>query len=101
MHIDSREKLSEFIYKVKESIEALQKAVKILSLGIDYRRYVEFRLLTPSISRTIDGTYHIHRIRYGSKGIPTVEDAQFCIDFVIESSITLQEFDFCIEGHWR
>lgn len=98
MHIDRREKFSEFIDKVKESIEALQNAVKILSFGIDYRRYVKFRLLTPSISRTIDGTYHINRIQYGLKGIPTVEDAQFCIDFVIESSLTLQEFDFSIEG---
>lgn len=102
MGIDRRQvgKLADFIDKVKESVEALQNAVKILSLGIDYRRYSKFRLLTPSISRTIDGTYHIHRIQYGSKGIPTVEDVQFCIDFVIESSITLAEFDFSTEGHW-
>jgi len=33
----------------------------------------------------------------GSKGIPIKEDVQFCIDFVIESAITLQEFDFTIE----
>jgi hypothetical protein len=94
-------KISDFIDKVKESVEALQKAVKILSLGIDYRKYVKFRLFTPRIYRTLDGTYHIQRIQYGSKGIPSVEDAQFCIDFVIESAIALQEFDFSIEGHWR
>ena len=99
MHIDRREKISEFIDKVKESIESLQNAVKILSLGIDYRRYVKFRLLTPSILRT-DGTYRIDRIQRGSKGFPMVEDVQFCIDFVIESSITLQEFDFSVEEHW-
>jgi len=97
MHIDRREKLSEFIDKVKESIEVLQNAVKILSLGIDYRRYVKFRLLTPIILKTIGGGYQICRMPYGSKGIPTVEDVQFCIDFVIESAITLQEFDFSIE----
>jgi hypothetical protein len=92
-------KLADFIDKVKESVEALQKAVKILSLGIDYRRYVRFRLLIPQIYRTLDGTYHIQRIQYGSKGIPSVEDVRFCIDFVIESSITLQEFDYSIEGY--
>lgn len=78
-------RLAEFIDKVKKSIESLQQAVKILSLGIDYRRYVKFRLLTPHISRTLDGTYHIHRVQWGSKGKPTIEDVQFCIDFVIES----------------
>jgi len=93
--------LVEFIDKVKKSIEDLQNAVKILSLGIDYRRYVKFRLLTPIISKTIGSRrYKIYR-RYGSKGIPTVEDVQFCIDFVIESAITLQEFDFSIEGYWQ
>ena len=94
---DFERKLAEFIDKVKESIESLQQAVKILSLGIDYRRYVKFRLLTPHIVRSLDGTYHIHRVRWGSKGIPTAEDVRFCIDFVIESAVILQEFDFSVE----
>ena len=91
-------RLAEFIDKVKESIESLQQAVKILSLGIDYRKYVKFRLLTPHVWRTLDGTYHISRVQWGSRGEPTVEDVQFCIDFVIESAVTLQEFDFSVEG---
>ena len=91
-------RLAEFIDKVRESIESLQQAVKILSLGIDYRRYVKFRLLTPHIFKTIDGTYHIQRVQWGSEGKPTIEDVQFCIDFVIESAVTLQEFDFSVEG---
>ena len=91
-------RLAEFIDKVKKSIERLQEAVKFLSLGIDYRRYVKFRLLTPYIFRALDGTYHIHRVQWGSKGKPTTEDVQFCIDFVIESAVTLQEFDFSVEG---
>lgn len=91
-------RLAEFIDKVRESIESLQQAVKILSLGIDYRRYVKFRLLTPHILRTLDGTYDIQRVQWGSKGKPTIEDVQFCIDFVIESAVTLQEFDFSVEG---
>lgn len=89
--------LVDFIDKVKESVEALQDVVKILSLGVDYRRYAKFRLLTPHIYGTIDGKYHVSRVNLGENGVPTVEDVQFCIDFVIESSITLQEFDFSIE----
>ena len=90
----------EDVNKVIKSIEALQDAVKILSLGIDYRRYASFRLLTPNVSRrSLDGIYTIFGIPHGSKAIPTVEDVQFCIDFVIESSITLAEFDFSVEEH--
>ena len=94
---ETEDKLAQFIDRVKESIEALQDAVKILSLGIDYRRYVKFRLLTPSILRTIGGGYHIARAQRGARGMPTADDVQFCIDFVIESAITLQAFDFSLE----
>lgn len=89
--------LGRFVDVVKESIESLQIAVKILSLGIDYRRYTRFRLLTPSISQTMDEKYHIHRTQTSSQRILTSNDVQFCIDFVIESAITLQEFDFDVE----
>ena len=88
--------ISDFVDKVKESIEALQGAVKILSLGVDYRRYVKFHLLTPYIYRTIKGNYHIEREHRGRRGVPGVEDVHFCIDFVIESAVILQDFDFNI-----
>jgi len=91
-------KLADFVDKIKESVEALQVAVKILSLGVDYRRYVKFRLLTPHIDRALAGNYLISRGNWGEKGVPSVAEVQFCIDFVIESAVILQEFDFNIEG---
>lgn len=96
--MDIRGDLGRFIDTVKESVEALQNTVKILSLGIDYRRYVKFRLLTPIIMKMAGSEkYHIQRVQRGSKGLPTPEEVQFCINFVIESAITLQEFDFSVE----
>jgi len=95
--MEIRGRLGDFIDKTKESVEALQEAVKILSLGLDYKRYARFRLLTPHVERVMNGTYHIVRIQRGSRGLPTVEEVQFCIDFVIESAIALQEFDFSLE----
>ena len=86
-----------FIEKVKESLTVLRDAVKILSLGLDYRRYARFRLLTPIVLRVIGGKYVIQRIQRGSRGNPTTEDVRFCVDFVIESAIILQEFDFEVE----
>lgn len=90
-------KLADFVDKIKESVEALQVAVKILSLRIDYRRYVKFRLLTPHISRAVAGNYLISRGNWGERGLPSTVDVQFCIDFVIESAVILQEFDFNTE----
>jgi hypothetical protein len=97
---NSERELAAFIDNVKKSIESLQEAVKIISLGLDHRRYVKFRLLTPYIVKHLDETYHIiPKGQRGSRGIPTVEDVQFCIDFVIESAVTIQEFDFSVEEY--
>lgn len=93
-----RGRMGEFVDKVKESLLSLQGAVKILSLGIDYRRYIKFKLLTPYVSLDEHREWAINREMRGSKGIPTEEDVQFCIDFVIESAISLQELDFTLEG---
>jgi hypothetical protein len=95
--MDIKGRLGDFIDKTKESVEALQEAVKILSLGLDYKRYARFRLLTPYVERYMNGNYNIVRMRRGSKEVPTDEEVQFCIDFVIESAIALQEFDFSLE----
>lgn len=85
--------LSKFIDKTKNSIESMRDAMKILSLGIDYRKYTKFRLLTPEIFESFDGP-QTRRIQ--SDFNFKEEDVQFCIDFVIESAIILQEFDFNI-----
>lgn len=43
------------------------------------------------------GKYYIHRFASDIK--PTPGDVQFCINFVIETAIILQQFDFSIKEH--
>jgi len=65
-----------------ESIASLQKAVKIISLGIDYRKYSQFQLIT---SRALfpkqGGEYSIQRLDRNIED-PTKEDIEFCVDFI-------------------
>jgi hypothetical protein len=94
MGIEDR-KFAGFVDKVKESIEAMQSAMKILGLGLDYRRYVKFRLLTPHIMRMLSGDYRISR---GTRDEPpSLDECRFCYDFVVGSAIRLQDFDFEVE----
>jgi len=96
LDIPSTSRLAEFVDTVKESIGAMQDSVKILSLGLDYRKYARFRLLTPDILRIPAGSrktrYKVQRFRREVEVLP--EDVEFCINFVIESAIALREFDF-------
>lgn len=86
-------KFDDFVDKVKDSLEGIQKAVKIMSFGFDYKKYSKFKLLTPIISRTIGGM-HIAEM-WGEKKL-NKENCQYCIDFVIDASLKLQDFDFDI-----
>lgn len=84
-------KMTDFIDNVKSSVEAMQSAIKIISLGLDYKQYVKFSLLTPSITRTMGGDYvaQIHGNRKWTKS-----NCNYCINFVLNSALKLQEFDF-------
>jgi len=88
--------LHDFFDKVVESIGAIQEAIKILALGIDYRKYSKFKHLTPSVTRYMDGKFRAH---YGIRHLDnlTPEDINFCIDFVIEAALILATFDYSIK----
>lgn len=92
MGIEDR-KLGEFVDKVKESISSMQSAIKILSLGFDYRKFTKFNLLTPSYTRTI-GSYLLTE-RQSNKY--NLDEVQWCFDYVIECCVTLQNFDYSLE----
>ena len=89
------DQLGRFVDEVQESLQAIRSAMKILSLALDYRRYVRFNLLTPRVIRVASGNHIIQRTRRES----TIhdDDVVFCRDFVIDSALRLQEFDFEVE----
>ena len=88
-------KLGDFVDLVKESLEAMQGAIKILALGIDYRKYSRFKKLTPHLARVMSGKWVIDR-RFDEESKPSPEDARFCLGFVVESSLALSEFDYSL-----
>ena len=58
------------------------------------RRFIKFILLTPTVYKMIQG-HHISNTWPNKKW--TKENCQYCIDFVLDCSLKLQEFDFDIE----
>lgn len=88
-------KQKDFDEKVIESLKALDFAVMLLGLGVDFRRYGKFKALTPVITRLLIGKRH----SYGRAGAPSPSEAdfEFCRDFVITTAIHLADFDYDIE----
>jgi transposase len=86
----------QFEDKIVSSIESLAGAVKMLSLGLDYRRYARFRLLTPPahlLPIPGKGGPQLH-VEALDNWPPSQEDCQFCFEFTVDSTLQLQEVVF-------
>jgi len=90
-------KIGEFVDKVKSSLEQIQQAIKVMSLGIDYRKYVKFKYLTPIVTLLSDDNYHAEIMSNRHKESYDPEELEFLISFVIESALKLQEFEIDYE----
>ena len=78
-------------------LKVIQKVLKIILLNLDYRKFIKFRLLTPDDVYNGKGFYDKYSINWfggWDKAEFKKEDVEYCINFVIDSALKLQEFDF-------
>ena len=82
--------LQSVLNRILDSVKSLQEIVKILAFGLDYQKFERFQSITPSIYGNPKRGYFARRFN-DSRTIPTEDEFQFCINFVIESAMALQE----------
>lgn len=70
--------LGSFIDKTKNSLDAIRSALKIISMGLDYKSYSIFKWLTRSSSRYSEAA-DFNEVAY-----------RFCYDYIISSALHLQ-----------
>ena len=73
---------------VSQAITQMQGAITILCLGLDYRKYVKFKNIVPHVIK-MPPEYRIFEPKNCE-----MQDLQFCFDYLIESAIHLQNFDY-------
>jgi hypothetical protein len=73
------------------SVMELKRSMQMMALGIDFRRYLRFMTLMPTIHWFAGGNYQIDDMGNSRRNAETI---QFCIDFMIESALCLSEFDY-------
>lgn len=76
-----------FARDVGERFEAIDAALKLVSLGLDYRRYTRFRYLVPKALRVNNQSMLAEVTRADP---PTLEECAECLQFVIDSALHLQ-----------
>ena len=89
--------------QVTKTSNEIRKMLKVTALGIDYKKYVLFDFITPKIILTCGpmGTKYVAEPQKHFEETKSVKtkDCQFCIDFVVDSALKLQEFDFNIHEY--
>jgi len=96
-HVEA--KLKEYVDKMNKIVEAIQTGMKFLTLGLDYRRHTPFVRLTPHVYRTLgNADYNVTEWAPPrmTEMTRTPEDADFCIEFVVETALRLQDVDLSL-----
>ena len=86
--------------KASSTVNKIREILKITALGIDYKKYAYFEIITPKVNMWWkDGVRDYEpfpKEYYENMHELRKENCRFCIDFVIDSALKLQEFDYDI-----
>jgi hypothetical protein len=81
--------LDDNIAKLNQAVSAMQRGIRVLSLGIDYTRYARFEQLTP----TLIGSDEYGVAHFDEDYTPTHKEYEFCVQFVISATLRLAEVE--------
>lgn len=100
--IGSSTKESRWFNKITETTNEIRDAVKIIGLGLDYKKYSLFQKITPTIYYCQSEFRLLGEKEFYDERIFINETScAFCIDFVIETAIIFQDNDFDIKKYLK
>lgn len=89
------------IEEIQNKLNTITDSLLILSLGLDYTKYIKFKIISFYVLRTTGGGCHVQPKEdienYLGRTIDeaySVDDIRYCLDFVIESSLIIYSKDF-------
>ncbi len=83
--------MSKQLASLTKVTQDIRRAMQVTALGIDYTRYAQFEVVTPTILNFIDGHAEF-LVEEGHKAL-TTDDYQFARLFVIESALQVAKVD--------
>lgn len=91
LKLDNKDPMKKFVDELNDNLISLEENMKILAFGIDYNEYAKFRNIVPDVTWFMGGNFMVN-----FRGNETINENEinFCLNFIIESALKLQQFDF-------
>lgn len=97
LKLDNKDPMKNFVDDLNDNLLSLEKNLKILAFGINFNKYAKFRSIVPDV------TWYLGSMEpeVNFKGDETINknEMNFCLNFIIESALRLQQFDFEIPNN--
>ena len=94
--LDEIKPIRDYIETTNDNIKSLEENLKIIAFGIDYNKYAQFKFLIPvNINWILSRDEPRRTLRYEPIELDN-NQIEFCKNFIIESALKLQQFDFKI-----
>jgi hypothetical protein len=93
-HTDVR-RLAQQIDTTSEVANELQRAMRVITAGIEYPAYIKFRQLIPAIDRTLDDAVHRY---YADNYAPSAEDFQFGVQFIVSAALGVADVNSYLQA---
>jgi hypothetical protein len=79
---------SQAVSELFQSVSSMQAAMRLMIVGLDFRRYLKFRAVVPPVHRTGAGAYMVDDLGHQQRNAKTIQDS---IDFLIDASLQMNK----------
>ncbi len=86
---------------IEQRLNLIADSLLILSLGLDYNKYIKFKIISFYVYRTSGGECNVapqtdieNNLGKSIEETYSIDDTNFCLDFVIESGLIIYSKDF-------
>lgn len=91
---ESEGRFAAFTERLHDVLDEVERSLKVLALGIDFRRLARFRSLTPMSKRLADGNYVTMGLDWIADRSYSAEELDFCFGFVVSTGLSLYSENF-------
>lgn len=77
-----------YFQELTETIGNMKLAMKSIIFGIDYKKLMKFKIITPIVKHIANGSHKF----FIEQDTLSKDEFDFCLNFIVESALRLQEF---------